>query len=82
MTRKPGRQRLTGAQRLVMLYERLLSGKPIRPTEYAREVGLTRSTVYYQLNMLSACGIPVVNVSYGKWTLLQFVEKLVNEITR
>ena len=80
MTRKLGRQRYTGAQRLVMLYERLLTGKPIRPTEYAREVGLSRSTVYYQLNMLSACGIPVVNVAYGRWTLLPFAERLGREL--
>lgn len=62
----------TGAQRLVLLYIRLLTGKPIRPTEYARESGVRRQTVYYQLAMLSQIGVPVVNPIYGRWTLSSF----------
>jgi predicted DNA-binding transcriptional regulator YafY len=65
----------TGAQRLVKLYERLLTGEPMNPTDYARSTGVKRQTVYYQLTMLSACGIPVINLSYGKWTLLEFADK-------
>lgn len=71
--------RWTGAQRLVKLYERLLTGIPIKPTEYARETGVARQTVYWQLNMLSSCGIPVVNVAYGKWTLLSFADRMKHE---
>lgn len=69
-------RRFTGAQRLVKLYERLLSGTPVSPSEYARETGVKRQTVYYQLEMLSQCGIPVVNSGYGQWTLLDFEEKV------
>jgi predicted DNA-binding transcriptional regulator YafY len=66
----------TGAQRLVKLYERLQTGQPLRPVEYAQEMGVRRQTVYYQLAMLSSCGIPVVNCGYGTWTLEEFAEKL------
>lgn len=67
------RSSFTGAQRLVLLLIRLQTGDPISPTKYARETGVKRQTVYYQLDMLSACGVPVVNPAYGKWTLLEFV---------
>jgi hypothetical protein len=63
---------LTGAQRLVMLYMKLLTGIPINPTIYAKEMGLQRGSIYYQLDLLSGMNIPVVNCSYGQWTLLQF----------
>lgn len=68
---------LTCSQRLVKMYMALIEGKVIRPTAYAKEMGVTRQTVYYQLNLLSDMGIPVVNVEKGRYTLLKFVE---NEI--
>lgn len=65
---------LTGGQRLVRLYMALSEGTIIRPTQYARETNVTRQTVYYQLQLLSGMGIPVVNVNKGQYTLLKYVK--------
>jgi predicted DNA-binding transcriptional regulator YafY len=64
----------TGAQRLVKLYMYLSEGVVIRPTEYARKMGIARQTVYHQLESLSAMGVPITKVNTGQWTLLQFVD--------
>lgn len=66
---------LTGAQHLVALFVFLLSGRAVKPSEYAKRVGITRPAVYHQMRQLSQMGVPVVRAKYGHWTLLQFIPK-------
>lgn len=62
-------QKLTRAQNLVKLYIELQNGNLISPTRYAKSVGVSRQTIYHQLDLLSQLGIPVINLKDG-WTLL------------
>lgn len=61
---------LTGSQRLVFLFRYLTEAKTIRPSEYAKENGIRRQTVYYQLKSLQKMGFIVENVEHGIWELL------------
>lgn len=70
----------TGSQRLVQMYIWLSKGQVIRPTEYARRVGISRQTVYHQLMLLSSMGVDVVNESLGRWTLREFLDTAMDVI--
>lgn len=67
-------QPYTASQRLVLLFERLLSGQPLLIKEYALEMETSRQNVYYQLKLLSQCGIDITNPIPGEWTLLRFAK--------
>lgn len=67
-------QPYTASQRLVLLFNRLLSGQPLLIKEYTLEMGTSRQNVYYQLKLLSQCGIDVTNPIPGEWTLLRFAK--------
>jgi hypothetical protein len=69
--RKAPRSRNAAA---IRLYNRLLTGTPISPTTYAREIGVTRQHVYYLLDVLSFNEVDVVNPNPGEWTLLRFIK--------
>lgn len=71
-----GSTHMTAAQRLVGLYQDLVRGYDISPTSYARKHQTKRQTVYRQLDMLSQSGIPVTNIGYKGWRLLEYVEYL------
>lgn len=64
----------TGSQRLVQLYRWLSQGFSIRPSEYAKEQGIERQSVYHQLNQLRNMGLPIVNIDYGEWAFGDFRE--------
>lgn len=67
-------QPYTASQRLVLLFERLLSGRILYIKEYALEMETSRQNVYYQLKLLSQCGIDITNPIPGEWTLLRFAK--------
>ena len=66
-------KKMTRAQNLVNLYRELVSGRFVSPTAYSRRVGVSRQTVYHQLDLLSQSGIPVINTKLG-WTLANYIE--------
>jgi hypothetical protein len=57
----------TGSQRLCLLFKYLFEGFVLFPVEYAKDRGLTRQAIYYELKMLRNLGLPVVNSDYGEW---------------
>lgn len=67
-----GNKKFTRAQNLVLLYRELVKGMLISPTAYSKKMGVSRQTVYHQLDLLSQVGIPVINSKDG-WTLIDYM---------
>lgn len=61
----------TGSQHLVILYRFLSQGFTVRPSEYAAEYGINRTSLYHQLKLLKRMGFPVINIDYGEWRMGQ-----------
>lgn len=55
---------------IVKLYNRLLQGYAVRPTQWAEHTGQTRVNVYAQINSLKAAGVNVIQPKRGVYSLI------------